>query len=111
MSEFLPGDRVRQTMMKFDYVQTVTAVDEDRVWVSVGARFDREWVFPDELTLVSRPVYPEPGQVVVALDAEDVAALHAILHSFDFIGIDQADDRSFSSDCAERVRAILLRAK
>lgn len=32
-----------------------------------------------ELTFVSRPVYPEPGQIVVALDAEQVATLRSFI--------------------------------
>lgn len=67
--EFLPGDRVRH---EGPHGGDLTAVS-----ASEGYYIDD----PEDVAslagavLVSRPVYPEPGQVAVALSAEDVAAI------------------------------------
>ena len=72
--EFLPGDRVRQ----HDRVGYVVACE---YW-GISVAFDSKsgsappaLLFPEDLTLVSRPAYPEPGQRVVLLDEWEINAI------------------------------------
>lgn len=103
--EFRPGDRVRH--------------DNDPIGIDekIVARYDGEGItFTDGsavlpqgvrcLTLVSRPVYPEPGRVAVLLDVEDVQALKVV------DGLLRAG-RDIDNDAIvpRRIRAILERAR
>lgn len=62
--EFRPGDRV-----SIGGGPVTLVVDEAVPMIAVDTR-----VLAEHGHLVSRPVYPEPGQVVVALDADDPTA-------------------------------------
>lgn len=62
----------------------------------------------DELTLVSRPVYPEPGQVAVVLDAEDREVLALAVEAYRArVGAAQA----FTHPNVFKLNAILGRAR
>ncbi len=72
--QFQPGDRVRwgdrpSALVVRAYGTEVVVADPIEV-KTVGHR---------SLVLLSHPLYPKPGEVVVALDADDIATLEACL--------------------------------
>lgn len=69
--DFKPGDRVRWRNGKELVVGEVSPTSP--------ALSPNEW--SEGASLVSRPVYPEPGQVVVALDEGAHARLVGLLHT------------------------------
>lgn len=54
--EFRPGDRVRDPGGR----EIVVGID--------GSQHDDSWARWMDCTIVSRPVYPEPGQVAICID-------------------------------------------
>lgn len=87
--EFRPGDRVRHN-----------GLNESTALVLGSRSLSAPDFCAENLTLVSRPIHPEPGQVAVLLDGVEVATLSAI-----------ADNMTVEPIRRRRLRAILDRAR
>lgn len=105
--DFKPGDRVSLPGLRpgiFD----VKSVSDPWVYLHGGSQFHK-----DALTLVSRPVYPEPGQVVVALDADEA---RFVAEQAKYACLDHADtcvacDHGGKCSTAEKWRSLIRRAQ
>ena len=102
--EFQPGDRVRDDFNP----ERVCFVVPDEPYHLFTASFANG--VGAALTLVARPVYPEPGQVAVLLDADELQALF-IVTSNAVAGADSGYDIGDYFDACELLLKVYERAK